>query len=84
MFLFNRAQEDLTYFTALKQYVVLTLSIWNNNVRLQADHFLEPQIYSKGFFNNKPVFDRKLTFNDCVSQFSTEGQVDYAHASHHA
>ena len=57
----------------LTQYLVLTLltlSVWNHTVRLQGYHFLDLQIYSKGFVNNKPVFDRKLTFIDCVSQFS--------------
>ena len=61
----------------------MTLSVWNHNVRLQADYFLDPQIYSQGFVNNKPVFDRKLTFIGRVSQFSTGGQDDYAHASRH-
>ena len=28
---------------------------------LQSDHFLDHQIYSKGYVNNEPVFDRKLT-----------------------
>ena len=37
-------------------------------------------MYSKGFVNNKLGFDRTLTFIDCVSQFSTGGQDDYAHA----
>ena len=65
------------------QYLLLTLmtlSVWNHNIRLQADHFLDPQIYYRGFVNNKPVFDRKLIFIDCVSQFSTVGQDDYAHS----
>ena len=61
----------------------MTLSVKNHNVRLQADHFLDPQIYSKGFVNNKPVFDRRLTFIDRVSQVSTGGQDDYVHASQH-
>ena len=47
----------------------MTLSIWNHNVRLQADHLLDPQINSKGFVNNKPVFDRKLTFIDSFHSF---------------
>ena len=37
-------------------------------------------MYSKGFLNNKPVFDRKLTFTDCVSHFSTGGEDDYTHS----
>ena len=37
----------------------------------------------KGFVNNKPVFDRKMTLIDCVSHFSTVVQGDYAHASQH-
>ena len=38
------------------------------------------QICSKGFVNNKLIFDRKLTFIERVSQFSTGGgQDDYAH-----
>ena len=49
----------------LTQYLVLTLMtlhviVCNDNVRLQADTFLDPQIYSRGFVNSKPVFDRKL------------------------
>ena len=40
-------------------------------------------MYSKGFVNNTLVFDKKLTFIDCVSQFSTGGQDDYAYASWH-
>ena len=53
------------------------------------DNFLDPQIYSKGFVINKLVFDRKFTFIDRVSQFSTfllgegRGQDDYMHASRH-
>ena len=68
------------------QYLVLMLmklSVWNHNLRLQADHFPDPQIYLKGFVNNKPVFDRKWTFIDCVSQITTGGQDDWAHASWH-
>ena len=38
-------------------------------------------MYFKGFVNNKPAFDRKLTFIDRVSQFSTMGQDEYLHAS---
>ena len=56
------------------QYFVLTLltlNVSNHNVRLQADQILDPKIHSKGFVNNKPFFDRNLTFIDCVSQFST-------------
>ena len=70
----------------LSQYLVLTLmtlSVWNHNVRLHADRFLDPQIYSKGFVNNKPVFDRKSTSINRISQFSTGGQDDYEHASRH-
>ena len=55
----------------------------NHNVRRQADQFLDPQIFSKGFVNNKPVFGRKLTLIDRVSQFSTGGQDDYAYAGRH-
>ena len=40
-----------------------------------ADSFLDPQIYSKGFVNNKTFFDRKLTFIDRVSQLSTWGSA---------
>ena len=47
------------------------------------DYFLDPQKYYKGFVNNKPVFDRKLTLIDCVSQFSTGSQDDYVHARRH-
>ena len=47
---------------------------------MQAGHFLHPQVYSKGFVNNKLIFDKKLTFIDCVSQFSTGVQDDYVHA----
>ena len=61
----------------------MTLSVWNHNIRLQADNFMDPQIQTKGFVNNKPVFDRKLTFIDRVSQFSSGGQDDYPHASRH-
>ena len=38
---------------------------------MRADHFLNPQTYSKDFVINKLVFDRKLTFFDHVSQFFT-------------
>ena len=61
----------------------MALSVWNHNVRLQADRCLDPQIYAKGFVNNKSGFGWKLTFIDSVSQFSTGGQGDYAHASRH-
>ena len=44
----------------------MTLSVWNHNVRLQADHFLDPQTYSKDSVNNKPFFDRQVTFVDRV------------------
>ena len=47
----------------------MTLNISNHNGRLLADQLLVPQNYSKGFVNNKPVFDRNLTFIDHVSQF---------------
>ena len=76
----NRILPHLTQYLVL---TLLTLCVLNYNVRLQADHFLDPQIHSKGFVNNKPVFDRKLTVFDRVSQFSTGGQYDYAHASRH-
>ena len=39
-----------------------------------AENFLDPQMYSKGFVNNKTFFDRKLTCIDRVSQLSTGGQ----------
>ena len=55
------------------QYLVLTLSVWNQNVMLQNDLFLDPQIFFKGFVNKKPVFGRKLTFINCASQFFTGG-----------
>ena len=61
----------------LTQYSVLTLiefNVSNHNRRLLADHFLDPQVHSNCFVNNKPVFDRKLTFIDHVSQSSTVGQ----------
>ena len=61
----------------------MRLSVSNHKVRLHADHFLDPHIFSKGFVNNKPVFDRKSTFIDCVSQFSTGGQDDYLYTSRH-
>ena len=51
-----------------------TSTLWNHNVR----HFLDLKIYSKGFVNNKPVFDIKLTFIGHVSQFSAGGQDDCA------
>ena len=47
---------------------------------VQADYFLNPQIYCKVFVNNKPVFDRKLTFIERVLQFSTGGQEGFPHA----
>ena len=47
----------------------MTLIVWNHNKRLQADHFLDPQIYTKGFANNKPIFDRKSTFIEVFNSF---------------
>ena len=63
----------------------MTLSVCNHNARLQTDNFLDPQIYSKDFVINKLDFDRKFTFIDRVSQFSTVGggQDDYARVSWH-
>ena len=54
--------------------MLIALNVSNYNKRLLADHFLDPQVHSNGFVNNKPVFDRNLTFIDHVSQFSTVGQ----------
>ena len=54
----NRILPHLTQYLVL---ALLMLSVRNHKIRLQADHFLDPQTYSKGFVNNKPVFDRKLT-----------------------
>ena len=62
----------------------MALSVRNHNVRLQVDHFLDPQIYFKGFVNNKPIFNRNLTFIDSASQFSTGGQDDYARDRWHS
>ena len=62
----------------LTQYLVLTLMtlrVRNHNVRLQADHFLDPQIYSKCFVNKNPFFYTKLTFIDRVSQFLLGGRL---------
>ena len=75
----------LPHLTQYSVLTLLTLTVWNHNVGLQADHFQDLQIYSKGFVNNKPIFDRKLTFIERVSQFSTGGggEDDYAHASQH-
>ena len=61
----------------------MTVSVSKRNGRLLVGHFLNPQIYSKAFMNNKPVFDRNLTFIDHVSQFSTGGQDGYVHTSRH-
>ena len=48
------------------QYSVLKLNVSNYKARLLADHFLDPKVHSDGFVNNKPVFDRNLTFIDHV------------------
>ena len=61
----------------------MTLNISNHSGRLHADHFLDLQIYYKGFVNNKRIFDRNWTLIDDVSQFSTGGQDGYAHISKH-
>ena len=73
-------------FPHLTQYLVSTLmalSVSNHNVRLLADNFLDPHVYSKNFLNNKPVFHRNLTFSGHVSLFSTGGQDGYTHTSRH-
>ena len=51
----------------------MTLNFSNHNGRFLADHFLERQINSKCFVNNKPGFDRILKFIGHVSQFSRGG-----------
>ena len=59
----------------------MTLNGSNKNVRFLADRFLIHKIISR-VLNNKPVFDRNLTFLDHVSQSSTGGQDGYAHIRH--
>ena len=63
----------------------MKLNVSNHSVGLLADNFLDPQVYSKGFVNNKPVFDRNLTFIDhaSLSQVSTGDQDCYANSSRH-
>ena len=61
----------------------MTINVSNRNGRLVACHFLNPQTNSKAFVNNKPVFDRNLTFIVHVSQFSTGGQDGYVHTIRH-
>ena len=36
--------------------LVLTVRVRKLNIRLQADHFLNPRICSKGYVNNKPSY----------------------------
>ena len=62
---------------------LMALNVLNQNGRLLADNFFDPQVHSKSFVNNKPVFDGNLTFIYHVSQFSSGDQDGYAHTSRH-
>ena len=55
----------LTSTVTFKSY----LNVSNHNGRFLADHFLDPQIYSKHFVKNKPEFDRFGVYWPCFTAF---------------
>ena len=61
----------------------MTLSVSKHAERLPADHFLDPQIYSKGFVNDKPVFVEIGRLLTMFHRFSSGGQDVNAHTKRH-